>query len=248
MDEILEKKTEELEEKKVEENGDDTTPIENGSEPVPELNSTPVESEPDNAADVPAEAETPEATPAPEKTFTQDEVNNLMGQVRAETRDRTFKYIYGRYGVEDENGLDELIGNAQRYDTLKENTDSERHGWEEERKGYIAERDSRNSELCDLKERLALLESGIDKDRYEDAKFILKGKGLEITPETIAEELATHPEWKKEEKKDYHPEDPVKPEIKVPEVPNILGNEHSGKKAPEKSEEDLAMEKYFNIK
>ena len=233
--EILEK-VDELEEKKVENvEGEDTTPITNES-PVPELNNTPV---PEQQPEAPAE----------EKRFTQEEVNDLMGHVRAETRDRTLKAVYGRYGVEDENGLDDLIGNAQRYDTLKENTDAERNSWEEERKGFLEERDSRGSELCELKERLALLESGIDKDRYEDAKFILKGKGLEITPETIANELATHPEWKRgEEKKTYTPEEPAKPEIKVPEVPNILGNEGSGLKAPEKSEEDVAMEKYFKIK
>jgi flagellar motility protein MotE (MotC chaperone) len=259
MDEkqILEKKTEEeLEEKKegADENakdvsvalGETSTPNETEPvAPVPELNNTPV---PEQATEEVVEEVNSDSTPTP-KMFTQDEVNNLMGQVRAETRDRTFKYIYGRYGVEDENGLDDLIGNAQRYDTLKENTDAERNSWDEERKGFLAERDSRSSELVELKERLALLESGIDKDRYEDAKFILKGKGLEITPETIANELATHPEWKKgEEKKTYTPEEPAKPEIKVPEVPNILGNEGSGMKAPEKSEEDVAMEKYFKIK
>lgn len=243
--EILQKKTEEeLEEKKegIDENVTEDVSVESGETstpnetepvaPVPELNNTPT---PEPVADETAPTPTP-------KMFSQDEVNELMGQVRAETRDRTFKYVYGRYGVEDENGLDELIGNAQRYDTLKENTDAERNSWEEERR-------SRGSELCELKERLALLESGIDKDRYEDAKFILKGKGLEITPEAIANELATHPEWKKgEEKKTYTPEEPAKPEIKVPEVPNILGNEGSGMKAPEKSEEDVAMEKYFKIK
>jgi hypothetical protein len=239
--EILEKKTEEeIEEKKegsdeVENsvaNGETSTP--NETEPVapvnevPELNNTPT-----------PEPETPVAE---EKHFTQEEVNDLMGHVRAETRDRTLKAVYGRYGVEDENGLDELVGNAQRYDTLKENTDSERNSW-------MAEKDKYGSELCELKEHIALLESGIDKERYEDAKFILKGKGLEITPETIKNELATHPEWKKgEEKKVYTPEEPVKPEIKVPEVPNILGNESSGMKAPEKSEEEIAMDKYFKLK
>lgn len=230
--EILEKKTEE----KIEGNlGDTSTPTE---EPVPELNNTPTPE--------PVQEETPVE---PEKTFTQDEVNSLMGQVRAETRDRTFKYIYGRYGVENEEGLDDLVGNAQRYDTLKETTDGEKAAWDEERKGYMADKDNYQKDLCELKEKIALMESGIDKDRYEDAKFILKGKGLEITAETIANELATHPEWKKtEEKKVYTPEPESKPELKVPEVPNILGNENSNMKAPEKSEEDVAMEKYFKIK
>lgn len=242
MDEILEKKTEEIEENMEGTPGDTSTPSE--TEPVvPQLNNTPTVAE-DN---LPAEDNN---SIVEEKKFTQAEVNDLMGQVRAETRDRTFKYIYGRYGVDDEAGLDDLVGNAQRYDTLKENSDADRAAWEEERKGFQSHEDEYHKELCDLKEKIALMESGIDKDRYEDAKFILKGKGLEITAETIANELATHPEWKSsEEKKTYTPEEPVvKPEIKVPEVPNVLGNESSGMKAPEKSEEEVAMEKYFNLK
>ena len=271
MDEILEKKKTEVE---LEGHGEDdpvvsavpgetstptdveltaTEEIEPVNE-VPELNSTP-------AAPVdeePAEPELPEE-PQPEaepmangRMFSQDEVNELMGQVRAETRDRTFKYIYGRYGVENEDGLDELIGNAQRYDTLKENADNERAAWNEERKGFKMHEDEFHKELCDLKEKIALMESGIDKERYEDAKFILKGKGLDITPETIANELATHPEWKKgeEEKKLYVPEPSQEPQpsIEVPEVPKILGNENSNMKAPDQSEEDVAMEKYFRLK
>ena len=266
MDTILEKKKiDELDETKTGTPGETVTPTENEpiANEVPELNNTPVPEKPEEPVD-----ELPQSTPVVEekeeitelnstepegpqpRMFSQEEVNELMGQVRAETRDRTFKYIYGRYGVENEDGLDDLIGNAQRYDTLKENTDAERHSWDEERKGFKAHEDEYHNELCELKEKIALMESGIDKDRYEDAKFILKGKGLEITPETIANELATHPEWKTgEEKKPYIPENPQpNPEIKVPEVPNILGNESSNLKAPEKSEEEIAMNKYFRIK
>ena len=220
---------------------DGLTSTPENSEPVPELNNTPTPA----PADDNVINNDNNIAPVEEKMFTQDEVNNLMGQVRAETRDRTFNYIYGRYGVQNEDELDSLVGNSQRYDTLKENTDAERLSWEEERKGYIADHDNTQKELCDLKEHLALLESGIDKDRYDDAKFILKGKGLEITAETIADELATHPEWKKsEEKKTYVPENPQpQPQIKVP---NNLGNETG--KAPQIDEEEMAMEKYFNLK
>jgi len=42
-----------------------------------------------------------------------------------------------------------------------------------------------------------MYDSNIAPERYEDAKLILSGKGLEITPENIKIELETHPEWKK---------------------------------------------------
>ena len=202
---------------------------------------------------VPDLSNEPEPQPEPEpeveaqpqaKLFTQEEVNDLMGHVRAETRDRTLKYIYGRYGVEDESGMDDLVGNAQRYDTLKEESDAHAHEWAEKERNFT-------SDFEELKEKLALMESGIDKDRYEDAKFIIKGKGQPLTVESITAELATHPEWKSsEEKKVYTPEEPVQsqPQIKIPEVPNVLGNENSNVKPQGANEEDITMEKYFKIK
>ncbi len=223
--------------------------------PTPELNNTPqptpdtqealTDPEPEPLpSDVAQGPAAPEGGAGPMKMFTQEEVNDLMGHVRAETRDRTLKYIYGRYGVEDEGGLDDLVGNAQRYDTLKEESDANAVAWEQEKSNFT-------SEFEELKEKLALMESGIDKERYEDAKFIIKGKGQPLTVESITAELATHPEWKKqEEKKVYTPEEPAQPQpqIKIPEVPNVLGNENVGSKAPQQSEEDLTMEKYYKIR
>lgn len=255
MDEILKKQEEE---EKLE-GGVDETVDANGDTSTP---SEPVVDEPESNSEVPNLSNDPtptpeESTPAQpeteqpimeEKKFTQSEVNELMGQVRAETRDRTFKYIYGRYGVENEDGLDDLIGNAQRYDTLKEESDANAHAWDEERKGFEADKNNYMHELGDLRERIALLESGIDPERYDDAKFILKGKGLEISAETIRNELATHPEWsKQEEKKVYTPEEPVEPQPKIT-VPPQLGNDQSGIAKPQINEEDAIMEKYYKIK
>ena len=45
--------------------------------------------------------------------FTQSQVNEMVGKTRTETREKTLRYIYGRYGVKDEAELDELVGNAQ---------------------------------------------------------------------------------------------------------------------------------------
>ena len=39
-----------------------------------------------------------------ERIFTQSQVNDLVGKTRMETREQTYRAIYGRYGVEDESG------------------------------------------------------------------------------------------------------------------------------------------------
>ena len=182
------------------------------------------------------------------KTFTQSQVNEMVGNTRTETREKTFRYIYDRYGVKDENELDELIGNAQRYDTLKEQYDNDKLSWKQQN-------DASASELTDVKERIALLESGIDKERFEDAKFILKGKGLEVSLDNIQKELATHPEWQKkveapvgegnfvktgEEKVIDKPQD-AEPDSKI----SVLGNEGVPSKVD--NEEEFAMKHLFKV-
>ena len=178
--------------------------------------------------------EEPVVEPEPEKTFTQSQVNDMIGKTRVETRNKTFEYIYGRYGVNDEAGLDDLVGNAQRFDSLKSEYDGERANWKHEA-------DARNDELLELKEKVALMESGIDRERYDDAKFILKGKGMEINADNIAAELNSHPECKKEEKVYTPKEEP--PASKI----SVLGNE---KVVPEhtETEEDYAMDKLFKVR
>lgn len=127
-----------------------------------------------------------------EKIFTQSQVDNLIGKTRVDTREKTFRYIYERYGVENEEQLDDLIGTAQKYGVLEDEFNGAKSSWKAEEK-------ARNDELADVKERLALMESGIDNSRYDDAKLIIKGKGLDFTLENILKEVETHPEWKKKE-------------------------------------------------
>lgn len=174
---------------------------------------------------------------APTKTFTQSQVDEIAGRTRLETRDKTFRYIYDRYGVKDEAELDNLIGNAQRYDTLQEQYDNDKRNWSDADK-------ARNAELCEVKEKVALMESGISKDRYEDARLILKGKGLEVTPENIANELATHPEWANQpapQHEEFRPK-PQEPESQI----SVLGNE-SAPVDDHLSEEDWAMKHLFKL-
>lgn len=177
------------------------------------------------------------------KTFTQSQVNEMVGNTRTETREKTFRYIYDRYGVEDEAGLDELIGNAQRYDSLQEQYNADKKNWKDQSS-------LRDKELADVKEQVALMQSGIDNGRYEDAKFILRGKGLEITAENIANELATHPEWKKMEQ--INPNfskveqgsinsQPAEPESKI----SVLGNEGTTKNGSD--EEDFVLGRMFKV-
>jgi hypothetical protein len=219
----------------------------------------PVQSEPAESEIVssePTEPEVPESsepekvevreelgvTDMPARTFSQEEVNDIAGKTRAETRNKTFQYIYDRYGVEDEAGLDELVGNAQRYDSLNEQYESDRKSWSEQSA-------ARDKELADIKEQVALMQSGIDSTRYEDAKLILKGKGLDVSLENINAEMATHPEWSKKPAEEEKPFEKVaEPSISTPNEPvtklSVLGNEPEGSGV--ESEEEQAM-KMFRI-
>lgn len=105
--------------------------VELNSSPVPteeeisDANNLSVDSS-DTPVSLPEESEnvapvvaTEEEMPSAEKLFTQSQVNDLVGKTRMETREQTYRAVYGRYGVEDEVSMDELVGNAQRYDTIR---------------------------------------------------------------------------------------------------------------------------------
>ena len=223
------------------------------AEEEPEAASAPA-SEPVQEGGMPPVAENVEPSAEPvqeepqtaEKLFTQSQVNDLVGRTRMETREQTYRAVYGRYGVNDEAGMDELVGNAQRYETVRGEYDEARKGWE------TAEA-ARNAELMEVKEHVALLESGIDRERFDDAKAIIKAKGLEITVENIQNELATHPEWKgakaEEPNPNFRPDPNGRPQNTNPTPEStikVLGNEGS----PESggmSEEEYALKKLFKI-
>lgn len=168
-----------------------------------------------------------------EKMLTQSQVDEIVGRTRTETRDKTCKDFYNRYGVSDEAGMDEVVGRSQKYDLLREDYD-----------GVV-------KELADLKVRLALMDSGIAPERYDDAKFILAGKGLEVTPENISLELETHPEWKKTFVAEPEPE--VKEVFKkIEETPapapiskiSVLGNETAPNQVETPSERESTMKMF----
>lgn len=195
-------------------------------------------------------------TSATEPTFTQSQVDEIAGKVRKETREKVTKDFFQRYGVNSADELDNLFGDAQRFETIKGQYDEDKKAWNEADA-------ARSQELNELKESVALLSSGIDRNRYEDAKFILRGKGLDVTVENIEAELATHPEWKAEANAEpplmaeaggqqmpfrkiapaQEPELPPKPATTL----NVLGNEAAPQaKAPELSDYEKAM-KMFKV-
>lgn len=187
---------------------------------------------------------------ATETTFTQSQVDEIAGKVRKETREKVTKDFFSRYGVNSADELDDLFGNAQRFDTLQDTYNGDKKAWSEADA-------ARNQEIAELRESVALLSSGIDKNRYEDAKFILKGKGLEVTPENIEAELATHPEWKAnlEVGNDLEQELPFRKKMGggedlQPQGPatniSVLGNTSTEEPTPELTDYEKAM-KMFKV-
>lgn len=194
----------------------------------------------------------PADMPSAEKLFTQSQVNELTGKARMEGRSagrrETAEYLYGRYGVDSEGAMDDLVGNAQRYDTAMEEFGTERKAWEAERSEYARR-------IAELGESVALLQSGIDPSRYDDAKAIIRAKGLEVTPETIGQELGTHPEWmgnrgKEDQNPNFRP-DPAAESKPLPKSPEsairVLGNEGGSQDGQGMSEEEYALSKLYKV-
>ena len=144
-----------------------------------------------------------DSTP-PVKTFTQEEVNELIGKTRNEARQRANSAYYERYGVENDDELNDLVGRGQSYKVLEDKYNNTM------------------GELDRLKTDYALLKSGIVPSRYDDVKFSLKGKGLEINEDTINQELATHPEWKAMDSQPQPVQEPVVTQPQAEPVQNEM--------------------------
>lgn len=123
-----------------------------------------------------------------ERLFNQKELNDIVGQRVAETKERTLKGLLDHYGCDSQEALDSLVGDGQRFPMLKGELD-------DNKKSSEARISELENSLRDVSSELALFKSNINPDRYEDVKLILKGKGLDITSDNIKNEMATHPEW-----------------------------------------------------
>ena len=167
------------------------------------------------------------------RTFTQEQVNSMVGRARIEGRESAMKELLERYGVTSDDELNGIFGKGQTYDDLNDE--------------YLGQTHSLKEALAEN----ALLKSKIKPERWDDVKFILGGKALEITPENIAANLATHPEWVDSgSAPDNSTEDrvltPEAAEDRAKQVATLrkLGNEPSGHEQPEETEEEVAKKLY----
>ena len=123
----------------------------------------------------------------PEKTFTKDEVNELMKRRVARSHEAFFK----RYGVKDLSELDELMGYKESYNTLKAQNDELNQKFNDLDQKY-ADLDGQHK---DLAKQYAYKVGNINNSKIADIETYFKGKGLDINEETLREELKTHPDW-----------------------------------------------------
>ena len=109
-----------------------------------------------------------------ERTYTKAEVQNLMRR-RVE---RSHKAFFTRYGVNDLNGLDDLMNKSKTlgsdYEAMK----------------------TRNSDL--LREN-AFLKNNINPEKYDDIIAHFKGTNTDFSELALIEALKTHPEWLKQD-------------------------------------------------
>lgn len=137
-----------------------------------------------NAGIGPTAGQTGKAKP---ETFTKDRVNELM-QKRIE---RSHQAFFRRYGVEDLNGLDQLFAKAKSVDGLSQQIEELTKARQELQTSHD-ELESKNRELT---KKYAFTSRNIRPEKYSDIETYFKGKGLDITEETLNEELKTHDDW-----------------------------------------------------
>jgi hypothetical protein len=159
-----------------------------------------------------------------EKLFSQEQLNEIVGKTRTETRGRTMQDVYNKYGVADDSELDRIFGLGQRYEVVND------------------ELQKKDTLLNEVMAENALLKSQIARNRWEDAKAILKSKNLAITEDNILGELATHPEWKGEEANKQPLNNPAK---EIPSTIERLGEDRRESGSAEA--EEARMKRLFGI-
>ncbi len=134
---------------------------------------------PEEAAGPEGEGIAPEEPPV--RTFTQEQVNELVGKARAEGRQRGMEQAMSdfrsRYGVDDDDQLDSLFRDGSRYGELG------------------ARYEDVGGQLRDAMTQIALMKAKVLPERESDVKAILGAMGKDVTEDSINEMLATHPEW-----------------------------------------------------
>ena len=216
---------------------DATQASEGEAEEAPVAPEQPIEQQPEPEPEQEPEVPAPEPEPEPQpRMFSQEEVNALLGKTRMEARQRAREEyaaeLRNRYGLESDAEFDDMVGNGQRFEALN------------------GEYDSLNATVGDLKAENALLKSGIPEEKFDDVKAILAYKHLDVTPENIAVEAATHPEWKGVMEEKPQPPQPIPPQRQpqgrpAPNVVPKFGGEPQGRPAPSEDEQKAAIMKMF---
>jgi len=114
----------------------------------------------------------------PVKTYTEEEVAEIKKNAIAEGMRKASK----KQETQSNEELENLKTSLSEKDTL------------------IAEKqqqmDELNQELTAIKQVKKMDDLGIDRKYQEDVIALIKGKGLEVSEETISEIAENHPEWK----------------------------------------------------
>ena len=116
-----------------------------------------------------------------EKMLTQSQVNELVGRARQEGRESAMRELFSRYGVSGDEELNGIFGLGQAYHSLDDD--------------FRAQGDSYRMALAEN----ALLKSRADESRWDDIKYILGGRGLDVTVENIESLMPSHPEWRSQQ-------------------------------------------------
>lgn len=144
-------------------------------QPAPEPEQAP-EAGPDTLQE-----EGPEEGAKPARTFTQEDVDRIVGKTRAEARERGRKEFLDemmeKYGLEDVSQLDDMVGSSEKYEELN------------------GQQEGLMQELESLKNENLLLRAGIDQSRFDDVYGYFQYKGIPLNPLTLEEALESHPEW-----------------------------------------------------
>lgn len=152
-----------------------------GAEEGEDVSDTPSDGGEGEGTEGDPEPDAEEGRPEPEgkgRTFTQEQVNELVGKARKEGRESAMRALYERYGVVGDSELDGIFGKGQAYDGLSDDYESQG--------GLYREALTEN----------ALLKARVSPERWADAKAILGAMGLDVTEESIESLIPSHPEWR----------------------------------------------------
>ena len=138
----------------------------------------------ENPGTKPTGRQTGKSSPA---MFSKERVNELM-QKRIE---RSHQAFFNRYGVKDLNELDDLFGKAKSVDGLNQKIEELTKG-NTDLQGKF---DELTNQHRDLTKKYAFTSRNIRPEMYSDIETYFKGKGLDITEDTLNEELKTHLDW-----------------------------------------------------